>query len=184
VPLGIPLHLQLHKLRTDVKWACHNHPLYGTVWADMGEVPPIFDQSSALGGGGALALVDEYDGPVNDPNTARRAIEKMDGAHLALLAGHGVSCWAARRGRCTSGRSRSSSVASGLACPRGRIERGLTAARGLPVGDVALGRRGLHRLLGSHGAPGASRRPHPAGLTSHSGSSTPKWLIIRPMINH
>ena len=90
VPLGIPLHLQLHKLRTDVKWACHNHPLYGTVWADMGEVPPILDQSSALGGGGALALVDEYDGPVNDPNTARRAIEAMNGAHLALLAGHGV----------------------------------------------------------------------------------------------
>ena len=89
VPLGIPLHLQLHKLRTDVTWAVHNHPLYGTVWADMGEVPPIFDQSSALGGG-ELVCVDEYDGPVNDPATARRAIEAMNGASLALLAGHGV----------------------------------------------------------------------------------------------
>ena len=89
VPLGIPLHLQLHKLRHDVKWAVHNHPLYGTVWADMGEVPPILDQSSALGGG-ELVLVDEYDGPVNDPNSARRAVEAMNGADLALLAGHGV----------------------------------------------------------------------------------------------
>jgi L-ribulose-5-phosphate 4-epimerase len=89
VPLGIPLHLQLHKLRDDVKWALHNHPLYGTVWADMGEVPPIMDQSSALGGG-RLVAVDEYDGPVNDPTSARKAIEAMDGADLALLAGHGV----------------------------------------------------------------------------------------------
>ena len=42
----------------------HNHPLYGTVWGDMREVPPAYDQSSALGGGGELVLVDEYDGGV------------------------------------------------------------------------------------------------------------------------
>ena len=82
VPLGIPLHLQLHKLRHDVTWAVHNHPLYGTVWADMGEIPPIHDQSSALGGGGELVVLDEYDGPVNEPNTARRAIEAMNGVFL------------------------------------------------------------------------------------------------------
>ena len=40
VPPGIPLHLELHKLRPGVQWAMHNHPVYGTVWADMGEVPP------------------------------------------------------------------------------------------------------------------------------------------------
>jgi ribulose-5-phosphate 4-epimerase/fuculose-1-phosphate aldolase len=55
----------------------------------MGEIPPIYDQSSALGGG-ELVLVDEYDGPVNDANTARRAVEAMNGSELALLAGHGV----------------------------------------------------------------------------------------------
>jgi hypothetical protein len=50
VPLGIPLHLALHQLRTDVNWAVHHHhPLYGTVWADMGEIPPILDQSSSPG---------------------------------------------------------------------------------------------------------------------------------------
>jgi L-ribulose-5-phosphate 4-epimerase len=90
VPLGIPLHLEMHKLREDVGWAVHNHPLYGTVWADMGEVPPVMDQSSALGGGGELALVNEYEGPVNDPASARRAVEQMGDASLALLAGHGV----------------------------------------------------------------------------------------------
>jgi L-ribulose-5-phosphate 4-epimerase len=90
VPLGIPLHLEMHKLRSDVIWAVHNHPLYGTVWADMGEVPPVLDQSSALGGGGELVLVNEYSGPVNDPASARRAVEQMGGAGTALLAGHGV----------------------------------------------------------------------------------------------
>ncbi len=89
VPLGIPLHLEMHKLRSDVTWAVHNHPLYATVWADMGEVPEIMDQSSALGGG-ELVLVNEYDGPVNDPAGARRAVAAMGPATSALLAGHGV----------------------------------------------------------------------------------------------
>jgi len=89
VPLGIPLHLEMHKLRSDVTWAVHNHPLYATVWADMGEVPEIMDQSSALGGG-ELVLVNEYDGPVNDPAGARRAVGAMGAATSALLAGHGV----------------------------------------------------------------------------------------------
>ena len=89
VPPGIPLHLELHKLRPGVAWAMHNHPLYGTVWADMAEVPPAMDQSSSLGGG-ELVLVDEYDGAVNDPSSARSACVKMGDAELALLAGHGV----------------------------------------------------------------------------------------------
>ncbi len=89
VPPGIPLHLQLHKLRPGVEVAMHNHPLYGTVWADMQEVPAAMDQSSSLGGG-ELVLVDEYDGPVNDPAGARKAIEKMGDSEIALLAGHGV----------------------------------------------------------------------------------------------
>jgi L-ribulose-5-phosphate 4-epimerase len=89
VPPGIPLHLELHKLRPGVEVAMHNHPLFGTVWADMGEVPPAMDQSTSLGGG-ELVLVDEYDGAVNDPRSARKAIEKMGDAELALLAGHGV----------------------------------------------------------------------------------------------
>jgi len=88
-PLGIPLHLALHQLHADIPWALHHHPLFGTVWADMGEVPPVLDQSSALGGG-ELVVVDEYRGPVNDPASARGAVEAMGDATTALLAGHGV----------------------------------------------------------------------------------------------
>lgn len=89
VPLGIPLHLELHKLRPDVQVAMHSHPLYGTVWSDMRELPPIYDQSSSLGGG-ELVLVDEYGGGVSDANAARDAVTAMGDADLALLAGHGV----------------------------------------------------------------------------------------------
>ena len=88
-PLGIPLHLELHKIRDDVMVAMHNHPRYGTVWADAGRVPPIYDQSSALGGG-ELVLVDEYNGGVNNSAAARSAVEAMGGADIALLANHGV----------------------------------------------------------------------------------------------
>jgi L-ribulose-5-phosphate 4-epimerase len=89
-PLGIPLHLELHKARHDVQVAMHNHPLYGTVWSDLREVPDLFDQSSSLGGGGDLVLVDEYDGGVSSSEAARKAVDLMGDAELALLAGHGV----------------------------------------------------------------------------------------------
>ena len=89
-PLGIPLHLELHRARPDVQVAMHSHPLYGVVWSDLCEIPPIMDQSSALGGGGDLVLVDEFDGTVNDSNSAAAAVRKMGSAELALLAGHGV----------------------------------------------------------------------------------------------
>ncbi|NDE80784.1 MAG: class II aldolase/adducin family protein [Actinobacteria bacterium] len=68
VPPGIPLHLELHKARPGVEVALHNHPLYGTVWADMGEIPPALDQSSVLGGG-EITLVREYGGSVDDPGS-------------------------------------------------------------------------------------------------------------------
>ena len=88
-PLGIPLHLALHEARPGVAWALHNHPLYGTVMADMGVVPPPMDQSSSLGGG-ELAHVDEYQGGVDSRQAARSAVAAMGEADLALLAGHGV----------------------------------------------------------------------------------------------
>ena len=89
-PLGIPLHLELHKARPDVQVAMHSHPLFATVWADIGEVPPRMDQSSSLGGGGDLVLVDEYDGAVNSAAAAAATVDKLGEANLALLAGHGV----------------------------------------------------------------------------------------------
>ena len=89
VPPGIPLHLALHRARSDVRVAVHHHPRYGTIWADVGRVPGCHDQSSALGGG-RLVVVDEYGGPVNDPSAAERAVAAMGDADMALLANHGV----------------------------------------------------------------------------------------------
>lgn len=89
VPLGIPLHLELHRARPDVQVAVHSHPLHATVWADLGEIPPILDQSSALGGG-ELTLVDEYEGAANDRSAAAAAVAAMGDADMALLAAHGV----------------------------------------------------------------------------------------------
>jgi L-ribulose-5-phosphate 4-epimerase len=89
VPLGIPLHLELHRQRQDVAVAVHSHPRYGTAWADAGRIPGCYDQSSALGGG-EIVVVDEYDGPVNDRGSAARAVAAMGSADMALLVNHGV----------------------------------------------------------------------------------------------
>lgn len=89
VPLGIPIHLELHRQRQDVVVAVHSHPRYGTVWADAARIPGCYDQSSALGGG-ELVVVDEYDGPVDSRRAAAKAVASMGSADMALLANHGV----------------------------------------------------------------------------------------------
>jgi L-ribulose-5-phosphate 4-epimerase len=89
VPLGIPLHLELHRQRHDVVVAVHSHPRFATVWADLARIPGCYDQSSALGGG-ELVVVDEYDGPVDSRESAARAVASMGAADMALLVNHGV----------------------------------------------------------------------------------------------
>jgi ribulose-5-phosphate 4-epimerase/fuculose-1-phosphate aldolase len=89
VPPGIPLHLALHRLRPGVGWAMHNHPLFGTLWADLAEVPPAMDQSSAAGGG-EIRVVDEYKGAVADMSAAESAVRALEDADIGLLRGHGV----------------------------------------------------------------------------------------------
>jgi L-ribulose-5-phosphate 4-epimerase len=88
-PLGIPLHLALHRKRPGVEWVMHNHPLYSTVWADIGEVPPALDQSSCIGCG-EVGIVTEYDGGVNNDEAATMAIDALGNAEIGLLRGHGV----------------------------------------------------------------------------------------------
>ncbi len=88
-PPGIPLHLALHRARNDVNVAVHNHPRWSTTWADRGEQPPIFDQSGALTGA-RVAVVRQYEGGVNDFDTAAAAVADIGDAKISLLGGHGV----------------------------------------------------------------------------------------------
>ena len=86
---GVKLHLALHKARTDVNVAVHNHPIWSTVYANLRRIPGCYDQSSALGGG-KVVVVDEYTGGVDDVDNAAIAVEAMGDADIALLAGHGL----------------------------------------------------------------------------------------------
>jgi ribulose-5-phosphate 4-epimerase/fuculose-1-phosphate aldolase len=86
---AITLHVELHRNRDDVGVAIHNHPDWGTVWADLGRAPAIFDQTGALYHGD-VAIYDEYWGSVDDPGNARAAVEAIGTANVGLLANHGV----------------------------------------------------------------------------------------------
>ena len=82
VPLGIPLHLALHRARPDVGVAVHSHPRFGVVWADAARVPPP-EKASSRSTSPTGFFVDARD-------AADSAIEAIGDADLALLAGHGV----------------------------------------------------------------------------------------------
>jgi ribulose-5-phosphate 4-epimerase/fuculose-1-phosphate aldolase len=86
---AIQLHVELHRARDDVTVALHNHTRWGTIWADIGRAPAIYDQSSAYYHGD-VALYDEYWGAVDDAANARAAVEAVGSAGVALLANHGV----------------------------------------------------------------------------------------------
>ena len=128
-------------------------------------MPPILDQSSALGGG-RLVLVDEYSGPVNDAGSAGRAIEAMGDATAALLAGHGVFVLG-NSARAVHQRA----VALEQRCRGAWHVRaaGGTGATVLPAGvpraDGRQRRRGVPRLLRGRRAGRAAGRPDVAGLT-------------------
>ena len=86
---AIPLHLELHKARHDVGVALHNHSRWGTVWADVQRIPPVYDQTSAMVPG-EIALYDDFNGSVNETSNARACVEALGDARMALLANHGV----------------------------------------------------------------------------------------------
>jgi L-fuculose-phosphate aldolase len=86
---AISLHLAIHQQRDDVDVIIHNHSRYGTLWANMQRIPPIYDQTSAQVDG-ELVLYEEYDGTVNQADQAGKAAEGLGDAKWALLANHGV----------------------------------------------------------------------------------------------
>lgn len=86
---AITLHVELHKVRQDVGVAVHNHPRWATLWADIGRVPEVFDQTSAMYHG-EVAFYDDYLGPVDNPDNARAAVKAMGNANVCLLGNHGI----------------------------------------------------------------------------------------------
>lgn len=86
---AISLHLEIHREREDVDVIIHNHSRYGTLWANMRRIPPIYDQTSAQVDG-ELVLYEEYDGTVDQTDQASDAAKSLGSAKWALLANHGV----------------------------------------------------------------------------------------------
>jgi len=86
---AITLHLELHRQRKDVMVAVHNHPRWGTLWADIGREPPVYDQTAGLVAG-RIAIHQEYDGTVNERSSAATVVAALGDASTALLANHGV----------------------------------------------------------------------------------------------
>jgi L-fuculose-phosphate aldolase len=89
VTVAIELHVELHRARSDIGVAVHNHPRFATVWAARHQVPPIYDQTSTMLGG-PLALLDEYGGGVRETSQSQAAVRALGDAHAVLLANHGV----------------------------------------------------------------------------------------------
>jgi ribulose-5-phosphate 4-epimerase/fuculose-1-phosphate aldolase len=86
---AITLHTELHRARDDVTVAIHNHSRWGTIWADLQRVPPVYDQTSAAVDG-EIAVFDEYAGDVANRDNAAAAVRALGDAKMALLANHGV----------------------------------------------------------------------------------------------
>ena len=86
---AISLHLELHRARPDIDVAVHNHPRWGTIWADLRRVPAVYDQTSAMVPGDP-AVYSEFEGSVDATDNARACVEALGDARMALLANHGV----------------------------------------------------------------------------------------------
>ena len=155
---AIPLHLELHKARHDIGVAVHNHPRWGTIWADLHRAPPVYDQTSAMVPGDP-ALYDDFGGSVDPVENARACVEALGDARMALLANHGVLVVGGRhRPGPPPGGGAGVALPSGLARRSGRRRR-------------ARARRGVHPLrcpvrpcvvprpVRGDGSPRAARRP-------------------------
>lgn len=86
---AITLHLQVYAARPDVRVVIHQHPRWATVWADVGRVPPIYDQTGAVAGDD-LTIFAEYGGSVGHEDNAAAVVRALGAASTMLLANHGA----------------------------------------------------------------------------------------------
>jgi ribulose-5-phosphate 4-epimerase/fuculose-1-phosphate aldolase len=86
---AIGLHIQLHKLRPDLRVVIHNHPRWSSIWANLQRIPPVYDQTAAHCGVD-LPLFDEYQGTLEAEDKSLATARALGGAKWALLANHGA----------------------------------------------------------------------------------------------
>lgn len=86
---AIPLHLEFHKAREDAAVVVHNHPRWGTVWADLHRAPPVYDQTGSMIPDDPV-VYDDFNGGVHEVNNAKACVEALGDGRMALLANHGV----------------------------------------------------------------------------------------------
>ena len=67
----------------------HNHPQYCGIWANLGRIPPVYDQTGAYVDG-PLPLFNEYEGTFEDTDRTLAAAKALGEAKWALLAHHGA----------------------------------------------------------------------------------------------
>jgi ribulose-5-phosphate 4-epimerase/fuculose-1-phosphate aldolase len=87
---AVQLHLALHRARPDVVVAVHNHPRWATVWAALGEIPPIYDQTAAMISDERVTSYDDYVGTVMAKRIAEENVRAIGDCNAAFLANHGV----------------------------------------------------------------------------------------------
>jgi len=90
VPPPIILHTEYHKARPGTNVTLHHHPRFATIWSAAGELPPVYDQLSAMLPDSAYVLYDDYDGTAEQLEPVRRMVAAIAGARCALLRNHGV----------------------------------------------------------------------------------------------
>jgi ribulose-5-phosphate 4-epimerase/fuculose-1-phosphate aldolase len=129
---AISLHLAAHRLRADVKVAVHHHSDWGTIWAAMGAVPGIYNQSSAQVSG-ELALYNEYESDVTFAEVADANVRAIGENNAAILANHGVFVMAD-----SIARAHQRCVALETRCRTAWRVKALGADKGLPMTKSAI----------------------------------------------
>jgi L-fuculose-phosphate aldolase len=90
VPPPILLHLEYHRVNPGRKVTLHHHPRFATIWSTAGQLPPVYDQLSALVPDDQYVLYDDYDGTAEELGPVQAAVAAIGGASSALLRNHGV----------------------------------------------------------------------------------------------
>lgn len=86
---AIHIHTELHRAHPEARVVVHNHPYYVSLLASLQMLPELVHQTGSLFLDD-LCLVDVYEGEVDTASRARELVGHIGGAHVAILASHGV----------------------------------------------------------------------------------------------